>query len=194
MTWTKLSDDFSDDCWTLSDTAYRLHTEALIWSSRKLLDLRIDKNGVERWTTHPEAASELVAKGYWEDRGDHYWIVHHGVYQRTREQVLRQQEANVANRAKGKARPVRPKDDSSDDSSDDLSDERDGTGYVRNQSLATSRGGPPPPAEAPNLNGEPDRRRVPATRRAEPGGKQAGCPCGRPAPINPETGLCYWCE
>ncbi len=29
MTWTKLSDDFSDDCWTLSDQAFRLHTEGL---------------------------------------------------------------------------------------------------------------------------------------------------------------------
>lgn len=25
MTWTKLSDDFSDDCWRLSDAAWRLH-------------------------------------------------------------------------------------------------------------------------------------------------------------------------
>ncbi|PIJ36961.1 hypothetical protein BMW24_004515 [Mycobacterium heckeshornense] len=40
---------------------------------------------------------------------------------------------------------------------------------------------------------------VPTPSAAEPDG-HAGkparrlCPCGRPAPINPETGLCYWCE
>jgi hypothetical protein len=31
MTWTKLSDDFSDDCWELSDAAVRLHMEGLVW-------------------------------------------------------------------------------------------------------------------------------------------------------------------
>ena len=34
MTWTKLSDDFGDDCWELSDAAYRLHVEGLLWSNR----------------------------------------------------------------------------------------------------------------------------------------------------------------
>jgi hypothetical protein len=41
MTWAKLSDDFTDDCWTLSDGAFRLHVEGLVWSNRKLLDLVI---------------------------------------------------------------------------------------------------------------------------------------------------------
>ncbi|MGC7224587.1 hypothetical protein RBA13_22790, partial [Mycobacteroides abscessus subsp. massiliense] len=41
MTWTKLSDDYGDDCWRLSDAAFRTHTEGLCWSNRKLLDLVI---------------------------------------------------------------------------------------------------------------------------------------------------------
>ena len=53
MTWTKLSDDFSDDCWQLSDAAYRLHTEGLIWSNRKLLNLRLDKAEMRLWAKHP---------------------------------------------------------------------------------------------------------------------------------------------
>lgn len=138
MTWTKLSDDFSDDCWTLSDAAFRLHTEGLIWSNRKLLDLRLAKRDVRRWATHPEAADELVREGYWTDEGDHYRIRHHGVYQRTREQVQRQQEANRRNRNSAKhPRPGRENhhqprsDDSSDDLSNDSRDERDGTGQDR---------------------------------------------------------------
>lgn len=137
MTWTKLSDDFSDDCWTLSDAAFRLHTEGLVWSNRKLLDLRLAKSDIRRWATHPEAADELVNAGYWTDEGDHYRIRHHGLYQRTREQVQRQQEANRRNRNSPKhPRPGRENhqprsDDSSDDLSNDSRDERDGTGQDR---------------------------------------------------------------
>ena len=71
MTWTKLSDDFPDDCWTLSDAAFRLHVEGLAWSNRKLLDLRLPKDNLSRWAKHPEAVDELVANGYWTDEDDH---------------------------------------------------------------------------------------------------------------------------
>ena len=137
MTWTKLSDDFPDDCWTLSDAAFRLHVEGLAWSNRKLLDLRLPKDNLSRWAKHPEAVDELVANGYWTDEDDHLLIRHHGCYQRTREQVQKQQEANKRNRAKGRARPVREQANGIhetqqvDDLSDDSSDERDRTGQAR---------------------------------------------------------------
>lgn len=101
MTWTKLSDDYSDDCWTLSDAAFRLHTEALIWNGRKLLDLRIPKEELRRFAKTPESATELLAVGWWTDEGDAYVIRHHGAYQRTRAEVLAQQAANVANGRRG---------------------------------------------------------------------------------------------
>jgi hypothetical protein len=107
MPWSKLSDDFSDDCWELSDAAFRLHVEGLLWSNRKLLDLRLDKDDVRRWAKHPEAVEELVACGWWEDCGDHYRIIHHGCYQRPREAVLAQQERNQKNGQKG-GRPKGP--------------------------------------------------------------------------------------
>jgi hypothetical protein len=146
MTWTKLSDDFSDDCDQLSSDAFRLHVEGLIRSNRKLLDLRLDKTQMPRWVWNVGLAEialkELLAAGWWSDDGDHYLIRHHACYQRTREQVLKQQETNRANRAKGKARPVREQaagihpetesvDDSSDEPSDESTDERDWTGQDR---------------------------------------------------------------
>ncbi|CQD21620.1 hypothetical protein BN970_05070 [Mycolicibacterium conceptionense] len=110
MTWTKLSDDYGDDCDELSDAAFRLHTEGLIWSNRKLTDLRIDKAKMHRWATRPEAAPELVACGWWMDEGDHYLIVHHGRYQRSRAMVLKLQKRNQQNGASGGRPPKVPRE------------------------------------------------------------------------------------
>lgn len=107
MTWTKLSDDFSDDCWSLPDAAFRLHVEALVWSNRKLLDCRIPKADVRRFAKDPTAAEELVAVGWWTDDGEAYVIRHHATYQRAKEAVLAQQEANQKNGKKG-GRPKGP--------------------------------------------------------------------------------------
>ena len=146
MTWTKTGDEFADECWTLSDAAYRLHQEGLTWSNKKGTDGRLTKDDMVRWAKRPAAAEELVDRGWWEDHGQYYQIIHHLGYQRTAREVARQSIVNRANRAKGKTRPVRkkpPPDDKSDDSSDHSSDERDRTGldstgldkettYVRN--------------------------------------------------------------
>jgi hypothetical protein len=107
MTWTKLSDDFSDDCWELSDAAWRLHVEGLLWSNRKLLELWLDKAEMRLWAKHPEAAEELVARGWWEDHGNGYVIIHHSRYQRPRSQVIRMQERNREN-GQGGGRPPGP--------------------------------------------------------------------------------------
>ena len=106
VTWTKLSDDFGDDNWSLSDAAFRLHTEALIWSNRKLLDMVIPKGDIARFAKRPEAVEELLDAGWWEDDGDAYTIVHHATYQRLKEDVLKQQRANTRNGKKG-GRPAR---------------------------------------------------------------------------------------
>jgi hypothetical protein len=106
MTWTKLSDDFSDDCWTLSDAAFRLHTEALIWSNRKLLDCVIPKTDLVRFSPRADAAEELVAVGWWTENGQTYVIRHHASYQRSRADVVKLQQRNATNGAKG-GRPKR---------------------------------------------------------------------------------------
>lgn len=110
MTWTKVSDDFSDDCWQLSDRAFRLHVEGLIWSNRKLLDLLLDKDDLRRWAKHPDAAEELVACGWWADEGDRYRIRHHGSYQRSRDVVLKLQERNQRNGVRGGRPPKVPRE------------------------------------------------------------------------------------
>lgn len=106
MTWTKTSDDYEDDCWALSDAAYRLHHDGLTWSNRKLLDCRIPKEDLHRFK-RPEAIGELLQTGWWEEDGDAYRIIHHAAYQRTAEQVLRMQDSRRSNGAKG-GRPKGP--------------------------------------------------------------------------------------
>jgi hypothetical protein len=100
MTWTKTGDEFADECWTLSDAAYRLHHEGLTWSNRKGSDGRLIKEDMVRWAKRPAAADELVSIGWWEDSGEHYKIIHHIGYQRTRDQVAKQSIANQKNAAR----------------------------------------------------------------------------------------------
>ena len=109
MTWTKLSDDFGDDCWTLSDAAFRLHVEGLGWSNRKLLDCRIPKEEVRRFAKEPASVAELLEAGFWIAEGAHYIVRHHAGYQRTREAVLKQQATNCTNGQRGGRPPKKPK-------------------------------------------------------------------------------------
>jgi hypothetical protein len=100
MTWTKTGDEFADECWSLSDAAYRLHHEGLTWSNRKSLDGQLAKDDLRRWAKCPEAAAELVDIGWWEDAGQHYQIIHHIGYQPTREEVASRSIANTENARK----------------------------------------------------------------------------------------------
>jgi hypothetical protein len=107
MTWTKLSDDYSDEAWPLTDAEFRLLTEFLVWSNRKLLDCRIPKEDVPRFAKRPEALPGLLAKGYIGEDGDCYVIHFHARYQRASEDVIKQQKVNAENGAKG-GRPPKP--------------------------------------------------------------------------------------
>jgi hypothetical protein len=136
MPWTKLSDDYSDDLYTFSHAAFRLHTEAIIWSNRKLLDMRVPKADLRRFATDESGLTEILERGFWKAEGDVYVIVHHAGYQRKAEKVINQQAVNKENRAKAgkEARPPREQSvsfaPSKHDSSDDSSDELDRTGQA----------------------------------------------------------------
>jgi hypothetical protein len=141
MTWTRFSDDYSDDCWSLSDQAFRLHTEALVWSNRKLLDCRIPKADVRRFAKCPEAIPELLAAGWWSKDEDGYILRHHAAYQRDAESVVKQQAVNKANARKRRKPPKPPREvwSASGSLSESISEplgeshsERDGTGLEGN--------------------------------------------------------------
>jgi hypothetical protein len=101
MTWVKTSDDFPEECWNLSDAAYRLHHEGLSWNNQKLLDGRISKDDVRRFAKQPDAVQELLDTGFWQDGGDAWLIVHHLEYQPTREQTVAYRAAQSANGKRG---------------------------------------------------------------------------------------------
>jgi hypothetical protein len=106
MTFGKWSDDFADECWTLSDAAFRLHVEGLCWSARKLLDCVIPATDLPRIARHPEAVHELLAVGWWEVLdvpAGHYRIIHNAGYQPLREDVLHRQKVNAENSRKAVA-------------------------------------------------------------------------------------------
>lgn len=140
MSWAKLSDDFGDDCWTLSDRAFRLHVEGLCFNGRKLLDCRIPVDDVRRFAKDPEAVDELLAGGWWERAGAVYVIRHHAGYQRLREAVLAQQAANTENGKKGgrpKGAKTKPRSAETQSASESLTEtetetetERDRTGQA----------------------------------------------------------------
>jgi hypothetical protein len=80
MTWTKLGEEWSDVARDLSDAAYRTHVDALCWSNRRGLDLLVPKRDLKRFaeTDDPDTAvKELGHAGWWEDRGDAWWVGAH---------------------------------------------------------------------------------------------------------------------
>jgi len=75
--WTKLGDEWSDAARDLSDAAWRTHVEALGWSNRRGLDLRIPKRDLKRFaeTEDPDTAvKELVAADWWRDDGEAWFL------------------------------------------------------------------------------------------------------------------------
>ena len=80
---TRLSTDFVDDLREVSDAAFRLHVEALVWSNKHGLDLRIPKGDLDRTTQAPAAAQELIDAGLWFEIEGHYFIVHSAFLQPT---------------------------------------------------------------------------------------------------------------
>lgn len=81
MTWTKLSDDFGEDCARvqLSDAAFRTHVEGLLWTMRRGTGGRLNRRDIDRLaeTEAPMAAvKELLDVGFWQQAEDGFLIVH----------------------------------------------------------------------------------------------------------------------
>lgn len=77
MSWTKLGDEFAFESEDLSDAAMRTHIDALIYSNTRLRDFLVPKKALVRFANSDlriTAAAELVAAGWWEDRGEEWFI------------------------------------------------------------------------------------------------------------------------
>jgi hypothetical protein len=81
MTWVKLGDDFADDCARveLTDAAFRVHVEALVWTMRRVTGGKIERRDIDRFaeTDAPMAAvKELLDVGFWQKTPAGYLVVH----------------------------------------------------------------------------------------------------------------------
>lgn len=80
MTWTKLPDDYgqSSPVVSLSDNAYRLYTQGLVYCNRHLTDGYIVTAAVGTLMTRvgPKSAGELIAAQLWRREPGGYLVVH----------------------------------------------------------------------------------------------------------------------
>jgi hypothetical protein len=99
MTWTKLGDEFSDEARDMTDAEHRTHVDALGWSNRRGLDLLIPKRDLRKFGESPDAeaaAVGLVAKGWWADRDDCWYVgLRFPEWQLERAVIKHRQEANA---------------------------------------------------------------------------------------------------
>lgn len=106
---------------------------------------------MRRWAHQPDAGEELVDRGYWEDHGEHYQIIHHIGYQPLAESVrnvsVQRQNAAKARWSKRNRKPTPPDDPSCKPHSNSQSNLQcggDGTGRdgpgLRNRGTALSNG------------------------------------------------------
>ena len=100
MTWTKLAETFGDECEGagLSDAAFRLHVEALLWTMRRVTGGRLTPRDVRRLSTSETTAAsvaELLAVNYWQALGDGYLIRHHMEHQPDPELIYKRKEATA---------------------------------------------------------------------------------------------------
>ena len=99
VTWTKLGDEFSDEARDLTDAEYRTHSEALIWSNRRGLDLLIPKRDLKKFAESADAEDAvggLIAKDWWADEGDRWNVgLRFPEWQLERVVVQQRKEANA---------------------------------------------------------------------------------------------------
>jgi hypothetical protein len=133
VTWTKLGDEFGTESRDLTDAEFRTHVEALCWSNWRLLDLHIPKRDIQRFTESPAAAGAiegLAVKGWWQDRGDTWYIgVRFPEWQRSRAQVESRRAYLAEAKRQSRKRQAEAAQSTVDSTVDSTADPgRDGTG------------------------------------------------------------------
>jgi hypothetical protein len=99
MTWTRLSDTFTDraEVLALDDATFRLHLEAMVWSNKHLTNGHVPTVVLRRISSHPDldiACKALTAAGLWAEAEDGWQL--DWSEQETAEQIgQRREDANV---------------------------------------------------------------------------------------------------
>jgi hypothetical protein len=109
MTWTRLSDDFTlrPAVLGLSDTAFRLHIEALVFCNQQLTDGVFPALLTSRWTDSNslnDIVSELVIADLWTADGDNFLIRDWASEQETRASVEARRREGGARQARSRER------------------------------------------------------------------------------------------
>jgi len=109
MTWTKLSDDFADQCDVagLSDAAFRTHVEALILTMRRETDGKITRRELRKHAAvddYEAAAAELVAAGFWRTTDDGWQVIHHMEHQPESEVIAKRRAMDAERQRKARMR------------------------------------------------------------------------------------------
>lgn len=102
MTWTKLSDDFADDCERvgLSPRAAWAHVQGLLWTMRRETGGVLDDIDVRRAIREPDAIAELVAVGFWETRPTGGYVIRHHMEHQPEPDVLAKRREITAERVR----------------------------------------------------------------------------------------------
>jgi len=196
VTWTKLGDEFSDDCANtgLSDAAYRTHVEAIGWLYRvERMDLHIPKHLLRRFVgseVWEHAVRDLVAVDWWRDRADHYQLVHH-------EDVVRQsiaaQQSKRSRDKKAQADKRRRDERKAQEVSDDVSADviPDTDRQTDKQALTGEQQKPSREAEFFHL---PQSDRPKPTVAVPASGSCSGCGGVLTSPLDRAEGICAKCD
>jgi hypothetical protein len=99
MTWTKISDDFTEQCADLSDAAFRTHVEGLIWSMKRETGGMIKERDLKRLAESEhrhEAVAELVERQFWTQLDNGYRVEHHMQHQVEPEVIAARRASDAA--------------------------------------------------------------------------------------------------
>lgn len=121
MVWTKLSDDFPEQCADLTDAAFRTHVEGLIWTMDRESGGQVLAKDVKRLAeseARDAAVTELVAAGFWAKTPGGYRIAHHMEHQPEPEVLVRRREADAARQRRKRFKAVGLSENASADAPD----------------------------------------------------------------------------
>jgi hypothetical protein len=116
MTWTKLSDTFGSEVSRLSDAAFRMHVEGLLYVMRNETGglIPTEALGWFAGTEDPgKAVAVLLDRSFWIDRGDAYEVVHHMEHQPEPDVIAKRRENDAKRQARKRRRDagLPPKED-----------------------------------------------------------------------------------